>query len=808
MLVENNSRQALFTWLVIAFAGLFFIYHLICASGQLIDDAYISFRYAVNLAEGKGLRFNPGGGVPVEGYSNLLWVILLAGAKSLGVPVVWAAKVLGTASAAGIVFIILLWIKKKNAGSNPAVYAPLAVSIVLAHYGIAYWAMAGLETALYALLLLAGTLSALGPDRRMRPTAGVLFALAAICRPEGAFYFVVALAAGIAFSRKFSRKEAAFCLIFAGLFVPVLLFRLIYYGKWFPNTYYAKVGSFSYASFHLGFFYILEFFKENLLTAVAILISLIFFIKQRKRLDPAVGMGLVMIAAQVAYVIRVGGDWMPNSRFLVPVVPFVAIVFAPAAGWLIKAYRKKGKNLWLPAASFALILFAGEYLYRAPVADDLKMHRNFLDGHGGLAEWLVEHSEPGQTIALNDIGLISFRTGLRVIDLAGLADARIASLKRKQDMNAVVSYILGQDPEWIVLASATDPDKYIYWSRTDSMEPLYLDPRFQLNYRYLKSWRYFSAYYFMLFKRSKPESPLVARPGMAPGLYRLYESAKIRDFLPLAGRSLDALAEIHRNYPDFLKFREDFVLTYEKIGTGQVTGRPELAPAHLSKEHIESEILQLTGNSQAAEEKLLAGLAKNPRDAELLIRVGDYYRSRNKSEDARHMYSRALAILGIENEQTPLAIIRRAFLSLQLGMPDSAVAMYERAIKLLPSEPELYKDLGILYRQLGNLDSSIAALEKACSLPGASDIMFFNLGRSYEDAGKIQQAIRAMRRCLELSPELAQAHIALARLFAALPESRDSAAFHLEYVRRTAPHLCSDPSFLRVERTLRQNPAP
>src|SRR5688572_25266220 len=44
----------------------------------LTDDAFISFRYARNLARGAGLVFNPGE-APVEGYTNFLWVLLLAG---------------------------------------------------------------------------------------------------------------------------------------------------------------------------------------------------------------------------------------------------------------------------------------------------------------------------------------------------------------------------------------------------------------------------------------------------------------------------------------------------------------------------------------------------------------------------------------------------------------------------------------------------------------------------------------------------------------------------------------------------------
>ena len=48
------------------------------------DDAFISFRYARNLSEGYGLVFNPGF-ERVEGYSNFLWVLVLAGFHALGV---------------------------------------------------------------------------------------------------------------------------------------------------------------------------------------------------------------------------------------------------------------------------------------------------------------------------------------------------------------------------------------------------------------------------------------------------------------------------------------------------------------------------------------------------------------------------------------------------------------------------------------------------------------------------------------------------------------------------------------------------
>ena len=75
-------------------AGLYF----------LIDDAFISFRYARNLNDGLGLVFNPGEWV--EGYTNFLWVILMAGVMKAGLPVEIVANVAGIASGAALLLLV------------------------------------------------------------------------------------------------------------------------------------------------------------------------------------------------------------------------------------------------------------------------------------------------------------------------------------------------------------------------------------------------------------------------------------------------------------------------------------------------------------------------------------------------------------------------------------------------------------------------------------------------------------------------------------------------------------------------------
>jgi arabinofuranosyltransferase len=63
------------------------------------DDAFISFRYAENLVQGHGLVFNIGEWV--EGYTNLLWTLMMAGLMALGGEPVIGSTMLGLAALAG-----------------------------------------------------------------------------------------------------------------------------------------------------------------------------------------------------------------------------------------------------------------------------------------------------------------------------------------------------------------------------------------------------------------------------------------------------------------------------------------------------------------------------------------------------------------------------------------------------------------------------------------------------------------------------------------------------------------------------------
>ena len=79
---SSPDRRGLEALVILVIVVVFVAHALFVASGAVVDDAYIAFRYSRNLAAGEGLRFQPG--PPVEGYTCFSWVVLGALFARLG----------------------------------------------------------------------------------------------------------------------------------------------------------------------------------------------------------------------------------------------------------------------------------------------------------------------------------------------------------------------------------------------------------------------------------------------------------------------------------------------------------------------------------------------------------------------------------------------------------------------------------------------------------------------------------------------------------------------------------------------------
>lgn len=318
---------------------------LLARAGFLIDDGFIAFRHARNWVELGVPVFNVGVVPPVEGYSDFLWVALLALAHAVGLPIPATAQVLGAlAGLAAIIVFVHHARRNERITGTPLVLATLLVATAPA---FVVWASGGLETSLFTLLVLALYTVLVGVEREVVSglVGGVLALSVALVRVEG-FLWVLVLFAAVAVARspRGRRFPVAFGVYLAG-FVVFLLWRHAVYGEWLANTATAKVGlsaeriargAKSLASYGLV-----------CVTPLAALAAAPFVLARAsvhaiaaaappsgsapRELRTARSLtlaALLVVLSFCAYNVLVGGDWMPFWRFLAPATPFVALLVA------------------------------------------------------------------------------------------------------------------------------------------------------------------------------------------------------------------------------------------------------------------------------------------------------------------------------------------------------------------------------------------------------------------------------------------------------------------------------------------------
>ena len=230
--------------IALAFAlicGLFVIYAL--RYWVLIDDAFISFRYAHNLINGSGLVFNPG--ERVEGYSNLLWTLLMAAGMAVGAPPEVLSRLIALASALAVLWFTWHVCRRLLPDDRISRWVSLLPVVLLAsNRSFAAWTGGGLETRFFTMLLMAGLYLSLGRDNcRGSRWVALPLALMVLTRVDGVMYAGI-LAAGAwlhATDVPLARKAFPLATV-VSTFTAQTAFRLLYYGDLLPNTFYVKVG--------------------------------------------------------------------------------------------------------------------------------------------------------------------------------------------------------------------------------------------------------------------------------------------------------------------------------------------------------------------------------------------------------------------------------------------------------------------------------------------------------------------------------------------------------------------------------------
>jgi hypothetical protein len=394
--------------------------------GFPIDDAFIFFRYAANIAQGHGAVFNLG--ERVEGYTSFLWVMLLAAFARVGLDIVIWSVWAGLLFAGLTVLCVWRFARRAFDGEWCAAWAGAACLLLGANGCFVCWSYVGMETPLYAFLLTLAMLLFVREltSQSMPLWSPLVLALAGLARPEApallmlnvVVLFLVRRRAG----QKWLRPVAQYAILFALITAPFFLWRYCYYGFLFPNTFYAKVGGLKAAVLWRGTDYALRLVGTHLVWFLAILGGIIAWRKAPVWFWYLLS-AVLMYMAVGAYE---GGDHFGMLRLFVPILPALALLAAYGAScWA--AFIAGKERAFLVAVTLVLCVMPNLHL--------VFMTRSFHRFMGESADardralagrWLRSTARAGETIAVLPAGAIPYGSGLPTVDMLGLNDLHIA----------------------------------------------------------------------------------------------------------------------------------------------------------------------------------------------------------------------------------------------------------------------------------------------------------------------------------------------------------------------------------------------
>lgn len=500
-------------WFLFAAIAILFIGNALWFYSTLgwdaVDDAYISYVYAHNAILGHGLTFNPS--ERVEGFSNFLWTGMMIPIVGAGWDVGRVSSALGVAFGIGILGLVILAPKRLGI---PPIVGWMAALFLAADGSFTLWSVSGLETPMMAFLITLGALLYVKENVskpnfseiwfRDIPYSGIIFALAAMTRPEAVAVFGLVVAHQVAWRilderRILTRGDLVRAGSFLGIFVPYWLIRWRYYRSLLPNSFYAKVSvGGPMAQILRGWEHVQQFVGVHLgwlilLPAVIALVVVVVRYGQERGTgsgeagsnkersagserrevgrEKAAFFGFTYFAAVIlfygAYIIYVGGDWSVG-RFFVPFLPLAYLMIAAGIYFIIEFLVLRfalRSPLTAPRSSIllAVILALGLWVASAYNGE----YKIFIGGFDAAlatqaritaGKWLKENVPAGTWIAVDAAGQVPYFSGLPAIDMFGINDLHIGRMPvanlgsgtpghEKFDLG----YIIARAPKYVVI---------------------------------------------------------------------------------------------------------------------------------------------------------------------------------------------------------------------------------------------------------------------------------------------------------------------------------------------------------------------
>jgi hypothetical protein len=460
----------------------------------VVDDAFISYRYAQNWVELGQLTWNPDQ-APVEGFTGYALVLLAAACLRLGIAPETGLPIIGMMSAWLTLPMMGLVLQRLGVRQGWALFLCVLYALSPAFY---LHSGSGLETSLFTLGIVAWLLwltqdFADGALQRQGATALLMCAGLVLIRPEG---LVFAGLAGWQFcwAAWRGRKWSAFIWPLAFFVLAAVAFgwRYQHFGTWLPNTFWAKryAGLLNPESvkeaIRFGAYYLfLPLAAGGLLclmdpeAAQSRMLSAAPSLKHLRMRVLRLG-GLATLVVLLSY-FRANLYMNYGGRFFFPLLPiaWMLVGLALQAGWdNFQSFREVSTlrakiACWTLVTLAALQVAVAAYKWRAEAGWLLRYRAIVTEELIPLGKALRERfPQGGKLICYMDAGAIPYYSRLRATDFGRLNDAFLAM--EHPGETAITDYFFAQEADVVVMTSYSD--QAIHY--TDENQSIVDDPRF------------------------------------------------------------------------------------------------------------------------------------------------------------------------------------------------------------------------------------------------------------------------------------------------------------------------------------------
>lgn len=401
------------------------------------EDAYITFRFARNLASGGGLVYNPG--ARVFGFSSPPWTLWNAlGYALLHDPVVWTR--LTTLAAELATLLLVTRMIERDDGGAPRAGRAAAWCFALFFAAWPFFsivAVSGMETSAMLALVAGGAFL----SRRRSPASGPVLGLLGLWRPEG-----LVAAAVLSLGARARDRLIALLIVAAGLVALTA-----YFGSPLPQSLVAKASLYGTPGPWAG--------RHWWDWAVPMLTGSAPHTGEGRLLFP---LAVLMAPAALAGALAL---WPRRDT------PLALTAAACLAVWLGYAVLGVAYFYWylvLPLAGLAMLAAVGlPRILRGPwvlaacalyvltswtSAYPLYVGRaqNEFYGFATVADRLRSLARPGDKVLLEPIGMVGYLDPLVVVDEVGLVSPAVAR-RRLLGPGWYADVAAGERPDWIVL---------------------------------------------------------------------------------------------------------------------------------------------------------------------------------------------------------------------------------------------------------------------------------------------------------------------------------------------------------------------